>query len=339
MFGYSIREIINDGFKIDAIVNPGNIAGDGKTTAESIGRMIIGMTEALKKLKPDFLLILGDRGEPLAAAIAAAYMNIPVAHISGGDSAKAGLDEPARHSISKFASIHFPTTKLSAERLIKMGEDKWRVFVAGHATLDTVMNTKLPSKKDLEKQLGFKLKRPLILMVQHSVSTEPEKAGSQIRETLEAIKDLKLQTIIIYPNSDAGSLDIIKEIKKYEHYDFIHTFRNLSNMVYLGLLKNCDVIVGNSSSGIIETPAFKLPSVNIGIRQEGRERSTNVIDIVHKKSEIIKAIRKSIYDRNYIKKVKKCKNPYGDGKTSIRIANILSKIKIDKKLIQKKLTY
>ena len=195
------------------------------------------------------------------------------------------------------------------------------------------------SKREVEKKFKLDLNKPFILLIQHSVSTEPEKAEQQITETLEAIKHLKYQTIIIYPNSDTGGRNIIKKIREYENLPFVNTYKNLSQKDFFALLKHTSVMVGNSSSGIIESSSFKIPVVNIGIRQDDRERSDNVIDVNHNRDKIIHVIKKSLENEDFKSRVKKCINPYGDGHTSEKIVKILSEIDISKKLLQKKITY
>lgn len=338
-FGLSLNEIVNNGFEVTEKVRMNPNEDSGFSMAKSIGRGIIGISKALKKIKPDMILVLGDRIEVLAGTIAAAYMNIPVAHLGGGDITKAGLDEPARHAITRFANIHFTTTEKSAKNILKMGEDKWRIFNVGSPSVDTILHEKFLSKREIEKKFSLDLKKPFILMIQHAVTTEPEKAEKQIMETLKAIEQLKIQTIVIYPNSDAGGRKIIKKIKKYEKKPFIKTFKNLSQKEYFSLLKYAGVLVGNSSSGIIETPSFHLPVVNIGIRQEDRERGGNVIDVESNKDQIVQAVERALFDEKFKERIKKSKNPYGDGNTSKRIVKILNEIKIDKRLLQKKINY
>ncbi|MBS3121394.1 UDP-N-acetylglucosamine 2-epimerase (hydrolyzing) [Candidatus Woesearchaeota archaeon] len=338
-FGETINIIKEDNFDINYTfeMNPKDDSNDAMAMAIGIG--IQKIVDCFKNSNPDILLILGDRIEVLAGVIAAAYMNIVIAHIHGGDITRAGLDESARHAITKFAHIHFPATQKSAERILKMGEDKWRVHVVGAPALDTILNTPLLEKKALEKELNLKLKKPFILMIQHSVSTQHKDAEKQIKETLETVKELKYQTLIIYPNSDTGGRKIINQIELYaKEFQFIKIYKNLPYTVYLSLMKYADVMVGNSSSGIIESSSFKLPVVNIGIRQEGRERSNNIINVEHNKEKIILAIKKalSITFRNSLRD---CKNPYGNGKTAQEVVNVLSSIKINSKLLQKKITY
>jgi UDP-N-acetylglucosamine 2-epimerase (non-hydrolysing)/GDP/UDP-N,N'-diacetylbacillosamine 2-epimerase (hydrolysing) len=338
-FGYTLDEIKRDGFRIDAKV-PMLLPGDTLAAmAESVGRGVVGMSRTWERLRPDIILVLGDRVEPLAAAIAGAYMNIPVAHIHGGDSSKGGLDESARHAITKFAHIHFPATEKSARRIIKMGEDDWRVHAVGSPAIDTILNEPLLPGEALARQFELDLSQPLVLLVQHPVTTQVPEAAGQMRETLSAISELGYSTVIIYPNSDAGGRSMIEVIRQYEGHPFIKTFKSLPRKEYLSLMKAASVMVGNSSSGIIDAPSLGLPVVNIGTRQEGRERGENVINVGHNKCEIIKRIREGLTDKEFLLKVKKCQSPYGDGKAGLRIAEILSKLEITPRLIQKKIAY
>lgn len=340
-FGLTVKEIEKDGFKIDAKV-PMIVKGDKKASmAMSIGVGIVGLTRAIEALDPDIVVVVGDRFEILAAAIAAAYSGRVVAHLSGGDSPRAGYDEYSRHAITKISHLHFPTTQKSAERIIKLGENPKHVFPVGSTAIDTILNEKIPPKEFLCEKYGLASNKPIILVVQHPVSTNPESAEREISVTLEAIVELGHQIVLIYPNVDPGGRKMIKVIKKFKqkYPDRIRAYESLPFIEYLGIMKIADVMVGNSSSGIIEAPSFKLPVVNIGSRQEGRERSQNVIDVGYDKDQIKKAINKALYDKKFKEKVKRCKNPYGDGKASERIVKILSKIKLDQKLLQKKITY
>lgn len=336
-FGYTMREVEKDGYKlhkIDVVYEK----DDKESMAIFIGKFIQKFTEKIKEIKPDILLVLGDRAEMLGAAITGAYLSIPVAHIHGGE-VTSTVDELVRHAITKLSHIHFTATKKSAERIIKMGEDPSRVFVTGAPGLDVILNQNFCSKEEICNLLGLDAKEPILIVVQHPVTVYADISDKQIRETLEAVRALEKQTVVIYPNADAGGRKMIKVIEEYKKFPFIHVIKNLEHNNYLNLMKNADVLIGNSSSGIIEAPSFGLPVVNIGTRQEDRERAENVIDVPNDKIEIINAIKKALYDEEFKAKVKQCKNPYGDGKAGKRIAEILSKIEINNKLIQKKLTY
>ena len=336
-FGKTITEIKKDNFKIHEIKTI--YREDNKESMASfIGEFIVKATKEIKKIKPDFILICGDRPEILAGAIVGVYLTIPVVHVHGGDISST-VDELARHAITKLSHIHLAATKKSAERIKKMGEDFWRVFVVGAPGLDSILNKKLFSKKEIAKKCKLNLREPILLVLQHPVSIEIEDAAWQMKQTMEAIKELRYQSIIIYPNADAGGREMIKVIEQYRKYPFIKIYKNISHQDYLSLMKAANVMIGNSSSGIIEAPSFCLPVVNIGTRQKGRERAESVIDVDYNKEQIKRAIKKAICDKKFREKVKKCKNPYGDGMAGIRIANILTKIKINKKLLQKKITY
>jgi len=336
-FGMTINEIKKDGFKIHEIA--ATYEQDNKQSmANFVGKFIQLLTDKVKKIKPDIIMILGDRGEMLAGAIVGTYLTIPVAHIHGGDISST-VDEIVRHAITKLAHIHFPATEKSAERIIKMGEDPSNVFVVGAPGLDIILNENLIEPTKLSEKYNLDLSEPILLVIQHPVTTEVDDAPTQIRETLEAISELRYQTILIYPNADAGGRNMIKVIKEYEKHPFIKIFKNIPYKEYLSLMNIASVMVGNSSSGIIEAPSFGLPVVNIGTRQEGRQRAENVIDVDYDKEQIKAAIKKALYDEVFKEKVRNCNNPYGDGKAGVRIADILSKIKIDTNLLQKKITY
>jgi len=340
-FGNTVQEIEKDGFKIAKKIKTLFPEDTGSGMSKSFGFSVIKITEALEILKPDLLLIFGDRGEALAGTIAGAYLNIPIVHIHGGDQGDDGahIDDPIRHSITKLAHIHLAATKKSAQRILKMGEEKWRVHIIGSPALDDILLNKFYPKTYLEKKYNLDFKKPFILALQHSSLTQVNESGKQIKETLEALKEINLQTILIYPNADAGGREMIEVIKKYEKYDFLHIYKSLPRKDYLSLMKYARVMVGNSSSCTIDTPEFKLPVVNIGTRESVREHAGNKIFVGHDRKQIIKAIKKALFDEKFRKIVQKCKNPYGSGKTGGKIAKILKKIKINNKLLVKRLTY
>jgi len=220
-----------------------------------------------------------------------------------------------------------------------MGEENWRVNVVGTPALDTILNAHLHARNELEAMIGVDFDEYVILVIQHSVSSESDEAEIQITETMEAIRSLGYQTIVIYPNSDAGSRQLINVIESYRNVPFITIYKTLDQISYLSLMKYCSVMVGNSSSGIVEAPSFGLPAVNIGTRQDGRERGGNIIDVTHNQHAIEQAITKALSDRQFIEKMKSSSNPYGGGHSGHQIAEILSNIAFDKKLLTKRITY
>ncbi len=336
-FGYTINEIIADGINIDYTVDM-LLGGDtGGAMAKSLGIGIIGMTNVLEILQPDMLVVLGDRGEAFAATVAAIHLNIPVAHIHGGDIAGYTLDESIRHSITKFAHIHFAATKASAQRMMKMGEEKWRVHVVGSPAIDSIKKCVFKSKTILEEMYEINLNLSTCILLQNPSSFDVVTEIKIMNEIFDALISTHQQSIVIFPNSDAGGKQLIKLIQEYAFYDFIKTYRNIPHDDYLSLLNNVTFMIGNSSSSIIEAPYFNLPAIQIGGRQRGRESSNNLFYTAPNRGEIIKKIKylnSSKFkntERNYIKK-------YGDGMAADKIAIILSQIEINDKLLNKRIT-
>jgi UDP-N-acetylglucosamine 2-epimerase (non-hydrolysing)/GDP/UDP-N,N'-diacetylbacillosamine 2-epimerase (hydrolysing) len=337
-FGYTVKDIKKDGFNIYEKVHISYRKDTGQAMADSVGRAVSKFSKTFSRLRPDLVVILGDRGEMLAAGIAANYVNIPVAHIHGGE-VSGHVDEVMRHAITKISHIHFTSTENAKKRILKLGEEPDKVFVVGAPALDCILNGQLTDKDSLFKRYGLTKKQPLLILIQHPVLAQIDEAEKQIRITLDAIKRFKLQTVVIYPNSDAGGRRMIKVIREYKKLPFIKSFDSLPHEDYLGLMKVASVLIGNSSSGIIEAPSFMLPVVNIGIRQQGRERGINVIDVAHDEKAIIDAIKRCLYDTRFKERIKRSKNPYGDGHASERLVKMLSGIVLDKNLLQKKITY
>ena len=337
-FGYTVTEIEKDGYTIDARVDMHLSNDTGAGMCKSLGLGLIGMTQAIESIQPDMILILGDRDEDLAGAIIGAHMNIPVAHIHGGE-VTGTIDESIRHATTKFSHIHFAATEGSKERLLKLGEIEDYVFNVGSPGLDAILNREYSTRSELFNKFNLDTSKKLIIVAQHPVTTQKEQAEDQMQQTMEAIKELGEQTLLIYPNADAGGREMISVIQQYENLDFLTTYRNINFEDYLNLLKYADVMVGNSSSGIMEAPSYYLPVINLGTRQDGREQSNNILNVNHDKNLIKQAIETCLYAETFIQQVNECVNPYGDGKTGKRIANILADIEINNKLIQKKIVY
>ncbi|MEX0764792.1 MAG: UDP-N-acetylglucosamine 2-epimerase [Nitrosopumilaceae archaeon] len=336
-YGMTINEIKKDGFKIFARVD---MVPKGDSTffmSKSLGEGILRFSEIFRKLKPDINLILGDRDEALASALTASHMNIPNAHIHGGDRTQAGVDEYNRHAITKISNIHFTATKKSRERIIKMGENPKYVFLTGSPSIDEAI-TNITDKKILEKKYNIKFTNSEILLLQHPVTTQTEKTEEQIRNILNAVIKVKNTTIAILPNSDAGHMTIFRYLKYYsKKYDFIRTHANVPRSDYLGMLKNCGILLGNSSSGIIEASYFNIPVINIGIRQKDRERDKNVIDVTDESSDSIYHAITSVLKRK--KSSFRSQHVYGTGNATKKIVHYLEKINLDKELIQKQIFY
>ena len=324
--GKDINYIENDGFKINATI-PMFIDGAEDTGAEmvrSLSRVMMGVVGELEKSKPDLVLSGFDIGGNLAVTIAAAHMNIPVAHIQGGE-VTGSIDESIRHAMSKFSHIHFPATELSKQRLIRMGEDPNLIFVVGCPSIDVLINTPYLPKEKVEKELNIDLSVPTLLMIQHPVTTEYLNSLDQIKQTVEAINKSGIQCVTLLPNNDAGHSEIIKYIKSGS----IRWYPSLPGELFINLYRNVDALIGNSSSGIHETPTLKIPAINIGSRQNGRERAGNVIDVPNDGEKILEAIHKAIYDEDFKKYVRSIQNPYGDGTSAKQIVDILKTISLD----------
>lgn len=340
-YGCTISEIYNDGFKIaDEIENL--INGDkAASRIKGLAVQLQGLVQTVIRLRPDILLVLGDREEAMTTALLGAYMNIPVAHISGGDRVVGNVDDQVRHAVSKLAHIHFVTNQDSKERLLRMGEQAFRVFNVGNPGLDRIRTVPELSAYELSQHLGFNIasNEPFILLIQHVISTEIEYAYEQMKTTLDAIKELGIKTVLSYPNSDAGGQQMIRAIREYENLPFLYTAKNIPRVDFVNLMRMASCMVGNSSAGILEAPMLKLPVVNVGNRQKGRMHAKNVEFVLHDKVKIIEAIKRAIFDESYRQNVRTCINPYGEGNSSEQIANILASVEIDRELLIKDITY
>lgn len=330
-FGYTVSEIKRDGFSIEA-----ELSERGDDLAASFGQSLIGLSEAIAKIKPDLILVLGDRFEALAGAVAGAVRNIPIAHIHGGDKTDSGhIDESIRQAITSFAHLHFAATRQSANRIKQMGEEGWRIHQVGSPALDAILQSPFASEVEVAQTLGLDLNKPIIVVLQHPVSLEYEQAGWQMEQTMAALKQFNAQTVVIYPNSDPGYEQMIKVIENYQSRFNLQIHKSIPHSLYLGLLKTASALVGNSSSGIIEAPSFGLPAVNIGSRNRGRQHAENLILVDYNIQEILKAVKRVIEDKDFKAKARQCINPYGDGYAGQRIAAILAEIPIDKRLLHK----
>ncbi len=332
----TIGEIHSDGFKIkeEFKMYSNNKKDTGAEMARSLGKAIIKLTDIIEKLNPDIILAGFDIGSNLGVAIVGAHMNKLVCHLEGGD-VTGTIDESIRHATTKFAHMHFTTNEIARKRLIKMGENSKFIFTVGNPSLDSIKNIKKIPVKEIEEEFGINLKKPFIVVLQHTVTTEAHRGGENMLQTLLAIRELDIQAIIIHGNADFGSEQIKNIIKKskLKHYS------TLSFSKYINLLRHASALVGNSSSGKMEAPFLHIPTINIGTRQDGRINADSVINVNYNKKQIKNAIKKAISDKKFLQTVKNQKSPYGVGDSAKKIVKILEKIKPEKIPKQKKLGY
>ncbi len=331
--GMTINEIINDGFKIFSTFDM--FDGDEDTGAgmsRALGNAIIALTYEIEKSKPDIILSGFDIAANMAVTIVGAHMNIPVAHIQGGE-VTGTIDESIRHAMSKFSHYHFAANEDATSRLIKMGEVPDHVFSVGCPSLDAILDVKIRTKNEILEK--FHLNNDYVLVLQHPVTTEIKSTAFQIEQTIDAIKELGISALVIFPNNDAGYSQIVQKIKDAN----LNHLPTLSLEDYVNVVTHAKALVGNSSSGIHETATLGIPTVNIGSRQQGRQRPPNVIDVDHDKTQIKNAILKCLNDNDFLNVVKQKGNPYGDGQSAEKIVELLKKIDISDKIIQKQITY
>lgn len=342
-FGKSVTEFAKDNIEVTYKIYNTLDGYNNTTMVKSLGVYLLQLPEILEKSKPDIVLISGDRGEQLMTAIAASHLNIPVAHIQAGE--KSGnIDGSVRHAITKISHIHFCANQDAYERVIKLGEDSFRVFNLGAPLIDEIVAPDFYIK-DIRKKLNLREDRKIFLVVNHSVTEESEDAGEQMKAIIEAVEPVDAEVVLIMPNSDAGSVAIRKTLATYgsdnlnkSKFDKYRIFYNLSRVEYISIMREASVMIGNSSSGILEAPSFKLPVINIGRRQHGRLQGENVINCEYNKELIIKAINKA-ESESFRNSLQNLVNPYGDGRSSEKILNILKTISLNKKLTQKEIAY
>ena len=349
-FGKTSAEIARDGFAVYREIKIGMKNDNLFDTAEAIGTGILSLIVVLNELRPDILVVYADRFEGFSAVITGTQMGIPTAHVEGGDITEGGaLDDNVRHAMTKLAHLHFTTNEDAARRVRAMGEEAWRVFNVGFPAIDLIAAGDFAKPDELTQRYGLDSEHPIVLFTEHSVATEYEVADLQVGPALEALAVLAAegcQVIVTYPNNDAGGKRIIYRINEWYGEDIpnIQVYPSLGRYYYHGVLHLAGhgggrgVCVGNSSSGIKETPALGCPAVNIGSRQQGRLRAENVIDTGYDRDEILNAIRKSLWDKDFRAHCLTCENPYGVGDAGKKIAGVLASIELGPRLIQKKIT-
>jgi UDP-N-acetylglucosamine 2-epimerase (non-hydrolysing)/GDP/UDP-N,N'-diacetylbacillosamine 2-epimerase (hydrolysing) len=349
-FGRTLDEIRTDGFRIDAEVKI-KMNGESRiATAQAIGSGVLAISTALEELNPDIVVVYADRFEGFAAVIAASQMNIPTAHIEGGDLTEGGaLDDSVRHAMTKLAHLHFTTNEQATNRLLGMGEEAWRVHTVGFPAIDLISEGRYATAAECHERLNIDLTKPIVLFTQHSVTTEFEAAAAQVQPSLVAMRQLAaegVQVVLTYPNNDSGGRTIITELMEMERqrHSGIQVHRSLGRYLYHGVLALARdpairiACVGNSSSGIKETPVFGCPTVNIGSRQEGRLRGNNVIDAGYDSASLVSAVNRCLYDVAFRESARKTTNPYYLGDAGKKISSVLASVSLGQTLIRKKMT-
>ncbi|WP_158944747.1 UDP-N-acetylglucosamine 2-epimerase [Granulicella sp. S190] len=324
-FGDTVREIEKDGFPIAARLECLLSSDTDVGMAKSIGVAVLSLADTLAAMRPDLILLIADRYEMLAPATVALALRIPIAHIEGGELSQGAIDDAVRNALTKMSHIHFTSTDGARDRVISMGEEPWRVQRAGAPSLDHLSKSKLMSQLEVESCLKIDLSRPTVVIAYHPVTLLSD-TNAEAEEVFAAIEELSQQLIFCYPNADAGSRYLATRIRSLlERRQDAYFFTNLPSVTYWSLLQYAKLFLGNSSSGIMETASFALPTVNIGMRQQGRERPRNVIDASPVKESILAAVLKadSTEFRAYLKGMK---NPYGDGCAAERIAQVLTNL-------------
>ncbi len=331
-YGNTVEDIETTGIRIAARVKIELNPTTGATMARAIGTMTADFVDVFEAEAPDIVLLLGDRGEMLAAAIAAIHLNIPVAHIHGGERSGT-VDEPVRHAISKLSHIHFAATKASAERLVAMGERSDHIIVTGAPGLDGLTELNTRPKEVLWAEQGLSLDRPVALLLFHPVLQEAKNAELQATNILAGLVEENWQILALMPNADAGS-GHVKQVLEASNNSDLHRLVHLPRTDFLGYMKNVDAMIGNSSAGIIEAASFGTPVINIGGRQTFRERNSNVTDVAPDVEELRKTLREVQSHGRYSPQ-----NVYGDGHAGMRICEALKTVELGSKLMNKVMTY
>ena len=334
-FGSAVQEIEKDGFHIDARVECLLSSDSDVGMAKTIGVATLSLADIFGQMRPDLLLLIADRYEMLAPASVALALRIPIAHIEGGEISEGAIDDAVRNALTKMSHIHFTSTQAARDRVIAMGEEAWRVHRAGAPSLDHLRRQTLFTREQVESRLRVGLKHPAILVAYHPVTL----ARDTVREAdalFEALENLPDQILFCYPNADAGSRNLIERARTFAaSRDAAHVFVNLDALTYWSLLKQVDVLVGNSSSGIMESASFALPTVNVGLRQQGRERARNVIDAAPEVRAILKAIA-TAKSADFRRSVQGMTNPYGEGLASEKIVEVLTTVPLGEELLLKR---
>ena len=332
-FGTTVHEIERDGFPIQARIECLLSSDTDTGMAKTIGLAILSLADALTAWRPDLLLLIADRYEMLAPAATALALRIPLAHIEGGEVSQGAIDDQVRNALTKMAHVHFTSTETARRRVVGLGEEPWRVHRAGAPSLDHLSRSKLLDRAPLEARLGVRLTSPTLIAAWHPVTILRD-TNSEADALFAALAQARGQILFVYPNADAGSHALIERTRALaETRPDTHIFVNLDAVTYWSLLDQADGMVGNSSSGIMEAASFALPVVNVGIRQQGRERARNILDAPADENAISAALTQAL-DPAFRAGLRGMVNPYGDGRAAATIAHVLATVQLEGLLIK-----
>lgn len=345
-FGHTVQEIEKDGFKIAGRICNLIDSDERSGKAKGSGILMIGLSDLLDRLNPDFVMVVGDREEAIVSATVSAYLGIPLVHLCGGDrtfAATGDVDEAIRHATSKLASIHFTMNEEHRRRLLKMGEEPWRVINSGNPALDRFRDIPAMSRKEVLKYFNFDAKessKPLLFVLHHVISSEVEHGSEQMRNILEVVASVDAHCVVNYPNSDMGSRSIIRQAERYKKYNNIRITKNIPRKEFVNLLRNIDFLIGNSSMALLEGGFLKVPAINVGQRNRERMNGGNVVFTGTGTEEIRVVVDKILSDRVFYNKLKRCRSLYGNGRSAGKIVSELKKMgKTRTMLLAKDITY
>jgi len=334
-FGATVGEIERDGLAIAARIECLLSSDTDVGMAKTIGVATLSLADCLGQMRPGLLLLIADRYEMLAPAAVALALRIPIAHIEGGEISEGAIDDAVRNALTKMSHIHFTSTFAARDRVIVLGEEEWRVHRAGAPSIDHLRRDTLHTREQVEQQLQIDLQQAITVVAYHPVTIARD-TTREADELFAALQQIAGRIIFCYPNADAGSRELIERTRQFQQQrPDAHVFVNLPALTYWSLLKNVDLMVGNSSSGIMETPSFALPTVNVGLRQQGRERARNILDAAPAQADILAkiAIARS---PQFCQSLQGMQNPYGDGHAAEKIVNVLTSVPLGEELLMKK---
>lgn len=340
LHGHTWKAIETDGFPIVERIESLIYSDHDAARLKGAALQLQVLAHVADKMRPDWLLIPADREESMTMGLCGAYLGLAMAHYAAGDRVVGNVDDMIRHAVSRLSHLLLTTHEDARQRLIRGGEEEWRVHNVGHAGLDRIRVARELSDDELARALQVPaIRRPYLVIVQHPLSSEINNAAAEMRETLAAAAETGFQTFVSYPNSDPGGQQIIQAIDEYRSRPDFHVFQNIDDLLFVNLLRNASALVGNSSLGILEAPYLRLPAINVGNRQLQRHHAENVFFVPARRDEIVRQIRTILENQEIQERLRQTHNPFGDGHTGDRVAELLAATPIDARLMNKNLSY